>query len=184
MVPCSFEIKMLYLAIRIHKSSIMSVTTFTWLPRITSSFENIRSVQCVKLVWSHSCTSNQQSWILGQSQNICNKVSLAPLQKTQTGESTSCHWNKKWPVGSKLYNNLYWNHMRHFSCVVLKMLSKTAVVSILTRTLVHFSMHFGVSPVFTRHEQISVTLDLYKYHHTNASPITKFSITSKPSLLW
>ncbi len=74
--------------------------------------------------------------------------------------------------------------MRHFSCVVLKMLSKTAVVSILTtRTLLHFSMHFGVSLVFTRHEQISVTLDLYKYHHTNASPITKFSITSKPSLL-
>ena len=46
---------------------------------------------------------------------MCNKVSSASLQKTQTGESTSCRWNKKRPVGSKLYNNLYWNHMRHFS---------------------------------------------------------------------
>ena len=39
MVPFSFAIKMLYLAIRIHKSSILSVTTFALLPRITSSFE-------------------------------------------------------------------------------------------------------------------------------------------------
>ena len=36
---------------------------------------------------------------------MCNKVSSASLQKTQTGESTSCRWNKKRPVGSKLYNN-------------------------------------------------------------------------------
>ena len=45
-----FEIKMLYLAIRIHKYSILSVTTFALLPRITSFFENIISIQCVKLV--------------------------------------------------------------------------------------------------------------------------------------
>ena len=50
MVPCRFEIKMLYLAISIHKSSILSVTTFALLPRITSSFENIISVQYVKVV--------------------------------------------------------------------------------------------------------------------------------------
>ena len=144
MVPCSFEMKM-YLAIRIHKSSILSVTMFVLLPRITSSFENIISVQCVKLVWSHPCTSNQYSWILGQSQNICYKVSSASLQKTQTGESTSCRWNRKRSEGSKLYNNLYWNHMRHFLRVVLKIVSKTALVSISTaRTWLHFSMHFGV----------------------------------------
>ena len=50
MVPCSFAIKMLYLAIRIHKSGILSVTTFALLPRITSSFEKIISIQCVNLV--------------------------------------------------------------------------------------------------------------------------------------
>ena len=65
---------------------------------------------------------------------------LQPLQKTQTGEYTSCHWNRKRPVGSKLYNNLYWNHIRHFSHVVLKILSISTA-----RTLLHFSMHFGVS---------------------------------------
>ena len=53
-----------------------------------------------------------------------------PLQKTQTGESTRCRWNKKRPVGSKLHNNLYWNYMRYFSCVLLKMLLKTALISI------------------------------------------------------
>ena len=42
--------KKLYLAIRIHKSSILSVTTFALLPRIASSFENIILVQCAKLV--------------------------------------------------------------------------------------------------------------------------------------
>ena len=51
MVQYSFAIKMLYLAIRIHKSSILSVTTFALLPRITSSFEKILSVQWVKLVY-------------------------------------------------------------------------------------------------------------------------------------
>ena len=50
MVTRRFEMKILYLAIRIHKSSILSVTTFDLLPRITNSFENIISVQCVKLV--------------------------------------------------------------------------------------------------------------------------------------
>ena len=71
--------------------------------------------------------------------------------------------------------------MRYFSRVVLKMLSKTALVSISkARTLLHFSMHFGVSLFFTRHEQISLTLDLYKNPHTNARPITKFSFISKP----
>ena len=29
MVPCRFEVKMLYLAIRVHRFSILSVTTFT-----------------------------------------------------------------------------------------------------------------------------------------------------------
>ena len=38
-VPCSFEMKKLYLATRKHKSNTLSVTTFSLLPRITSSFE-------------------------------------------------------------------------------------------------------------------------------------------------
>ena len=42
--------KMLYLAIRIHKSSILSVNIFDLLLKIASSFENIISVQYVKLV--------------------------------------------------------------------------------------------------------------------------------------
>ena len=35
----NFEMKMLYLAIRLNISSTLSVTTFSLLPRITSSFE-------------------------------------------------------------------------------------------------------------------------------------------------
>ena len=81
------------------------------------------------------------------SPKTCAIKFLQDLCRRQTGESTSCWWNKKQPVGRKLYNNLYWNHIRHFSHVVLKILSISTA-----RTLLHFSMHFGVSLVFTRHE--------------------------------
>ena len=45
--------------------------------------------------------------------------------------------------------------MRYFSRVVLKILSKTALASVSTaRTLLNFSMHFGV--VLTRHPWINI----------------------------
>ena len=150
MVPCRFEKKMLYLAIRIYKSSILSVTIFAknnklfWKYFICTVYEvGMKPSLYIKPVVL-DFRGNPKTCAIKFLQDLCRR---------QTGESTSCCWNKKWPVGSKLYNNLYWNHIRHFSHVVLKILSKTALVSISTaRTLLHFSMHFGVSLVFTRHE--------------------------------
>ena len=37
---------------------------------------------------------------------------LRYLCRRQTDtESTSCRWHKEWPMGSKLYNSLYWNQI-------------------------------------------------------------------------
>ena len=152
----SFEMKMLHLAIRVHKSGTLSVTTFSLQPRITSSFEKKNKqttlVQCVKLLWTHPCTPNQ-SWILGQSQNRCIQVSSERLQKIQTGESTSPRWERKRPVGSKLNNNLYWNHLRQVSRVVLNIFLKSCLG-------INFSSkHFA--PFFYAFWCIAI-LDMYK----------------------
>ena len=139
--------KLLHLAIRIHKSSTPSVTAFSLLPKISTSFKK-------KLhqynVWSYyEAIPTRQTSSLGfwDSPRTYVLRFLQSLYRKQTGESASPRWKRKRPVSSKLYSNLYWNHLRQIPHVVLKIFSKVALVSISVGSiLLHFSMHFDVSP--------------------------------------
>ena len=184
MVPCSFEIKMLSLAIRIHTSSTLSVTTFISDHVLVTARNN-------KFFWKNYIStmcevakkpSQHIKPVFLDFGNRCIKVSSESLQKTHTGESTSRRWKRKQPVGSKFYNNWYWNYLRQVSCVVLRNLSKVAFVwTSVASILLHFSIHFGVLLFLTRH--VSLSLALYKFVHIDASPMTIFSFTSRPNLL-
>ena len=150
MVPFIFDVKVWYLARRINRSKTLSVKTFSLLPSKMSSFENNMSVQCMKFECSHSCTSDQNSCTMWQSQNKWSRVSSAWLQKVQTGESIIFCKHNRWPVGKIRYNILYWNHLRQVSSVVLKTLINVAFASSwVFKSVFHFSRHCGESPELT-----------------------------------
>ena len=96
---------------------------FAVLPSLMKSLVKIALLQCVKLVWIQVCTSSQYSCIFEQSQNMCNTVLSAWLQRVQRGESVNFLQGRNCPVGSSLYNSLYWNHLRHEAFLVLKIIS-------------------------------------------------------------
>ena len=122
-------VKIWYLAICMNKSRILSVAMLILQPNIMNSFVKVKLSQRVKLVCIQLCTCSKKLRVLGQSQNMCSKVSSAWLQKEHLGEFTIFLKNRKWTVGRSLYNNLYWHHHRHDSYVVLKIWPNTSLTS-------------------------------------------------------
>ena len=61
--------------------------------------------------------------------------------------------NRKCPMGSSLYNSLYWNDLRYESFVVLKIISNISLTSIsILSCLLHLFKHLGISLFLTRRE--------------------------------
>ena len=86
------------LAIRIHKSSILSVTILTLLPIITSSFENIISCQYNVWSWYEAIPVHQTSSLGFWGNPKTYVIKFFSTFAEDTGESTSCRWNRKRPM--------------------------------------------------------------------------------------
>ena len=85
-----------------------------------ASFVKVKLSQCVKSVCIQLCTCSQKLRVLGQSQNMCNKVSSAWLQKEHRRESTIFLVNRKWPVGKVCITIYVGTHRSHDSYCSLK----------------------------------------------------------------
>ena len=112
--------KMLYLAIRIHKS----ISDFVFFTAKNNKFfwkNNYISTTC-KVTMKPSLHIKPVVLDLGSARTDALRF-LQSVYRKQTGESTSPRWKRKRQVGSKLYNNLHWNHLRQVCISVFMALS-------------------------------------------------------------
>ena len=137
-------------AIRVNKSIILSVIMLTLLPSIYRFFSSGKVVTVRQITVYQALHIQQKIDTSCQSQSMCKKSSLAWLQNEHLWESSIFLKYRNWPVGKSLYNNLYWNHRRRESCLVLKIQSNTSLASTsLMSSLFHLSKHLGLSLFLT-----------------------------------
>ena len=150
-IPWSFPVKIWYFPISMSRSKTRSVIVFCLQPN---------------MMWKSHCYS---VWNWYESSFVHQAISLAFLvspkscvilfhlhgYKQYNVESLLIFSStQKCPVGSSLYNSLYWNNLRHEAFAVLK-ISNISLISVsILSSLLYVSKHLGISLFLTRHECI------------------------------